>query len=242
MERKYKAVFFDLGGTLRIAYHEKEWERQGRENMAKVAGVDMPYEEFYKLIDERYKAYRDWALRENKESNDWELWHKWLMFDYDEELVRSICHRMSYEYRQSTGHRYVVDGGVEVIKGLYERGYKLGIISNLIGETEVPDWLEADGLKKYFSSVILSSVVGLRKPGAEIYRVACRDIGVAPEYCVSGADNVGRDIEGANEAGIGMNIVFDSPEKKHPIDVTNPEALNIGAIVKDFRDILKYLP
>ena len=39
-----------------------------------------------------------------------------------------------------------MDGGVEVIKGLHERGYKLGIISNLIGENEVPDWLEEDGL------------------------------------------------------------------------------------------------
>ena len=42
------------------------------------------------------------------------------------------------------------DGGVEVIKGLHERGYKLGIISNLIGENEVPDWLEEDGLDSYF--------------------------------------------------------------------------------------------
>ena len=52
----------------------------------------------------------------------------------------------------------VVDGGVEVIKGLHERGYKLGIISNLIGENEVPDWLEEDGLDSYFDTVILSTV------------------------------------------------------------------------------------
>ena len=79
----------------------------------------------------------------------------------------------------------MVDGGVEVIKGLHERGYKLGIISNLIGENEVPDWLEEDGLDSYFDTVILSSVCHMRKPCSEIYDLACQQIGVKPEECVS---------------------------------------------------------
>ena len=52
---------------------------------------------------------------------------------------------------------------MEVIKGLHKRGYKLGIISNLIGENEVPDWLEEDGLDSYFDTVILSSDVYKRQ-------------------------------------------------------------------------------
>ena len=134
----------------------------------------------------------------------------------------------------------MVDGGVEVIKGLHERGYKLGIISNLIGENEVPDWLEEDGLAEYFDTVILSSVCGLRKPCSEIYNVACRDIGVAPEDCVSVADNVKRDITGAKEAGIGCNIIFRSPEKKHAVEFT--EANRPDAVISGFREILDLLP
>ena len=134
----------------------------------------------------------------------------------------------------------VVDGGAEVIKGLHDRGYKLGIISNLIGENEVPDWLEEDGLAEYFDTVILSSVCGLRKPCSEIYDIACKDIGVAPEDCVSVADNVKRDITGAKEAGIGCNIIFSSPEKKHPVKFT--EENRPDAVVEDFREILDLLP
>lgn len=121
-----------------------------------------------------------------------------------------------------------MDGGLEVIRGLHERGYKLGIISNLIGEHEVPDWLEEDGLDQYFDSVVLSSVCGLRKPCSEIYRVACRDIGAEPSDCVSVADNVKRDITGAKEAGIGANIIFRSPEKNTPSNSPRPTALTLS--------------
>ena len=164
MEKQYKAVFFDLGGTLRIAFLEEAYMRHARRKMAEIAGTDMPYEEFYQMIEERYEPYRKWALGEYKESGDEELWCKWLLPDYDPVRIRQVCHELSFQYRQTKGRRVVVDGGVEVIKGLHERGYKLGIISNLIGENEVPDWLEEDGLDSYFDTVILSSVCHMRKP------------------------------------------------------------------------------
>ena len=238
--KRYKAVFFDLGGTLRIALLEEPWMRHARRKMAEIAGAPVPYEEFYQMIEERYEPYRKWALAENKESGDEELWCKWLLPDYDQTRVKQVCHGLSFQYRQRKARRIVVEGGVEVIKGLHERGYKLGIISNLIGENEVPDWLEEDGLAEYFDTVILSSVCGLRKPCSEIYNVACRDIGVAPEDCVSVADNVKRDITGAKEAGIGCNIIFRSPEKKHAVEFT--EANRPDAVISGFREILDLLP
>ena len=73
MEKQYKAVFFDLGGTLRIAFLEEAYMRHARRKMAEIAGTDMPYEEFYQMIEERYEPYRKWALGEFKESGDEEL-------------------------------------------------------------------------------------------------------------------------------------------------------------------------
>ncbi len=66
----------------------------------------------------------------------------------------------------------MAEGGREVIETLYARGYILGIISNVITEREIPEWLEADGLTKYFKSVLLSSVYGKRKPDPAIYHEA----------------------------------------------------------------------
>ena len=238
--KRYKAVFFDLGGTLRIALLEEAWMRHARRKMAEIAGSPVPCEEFYQMIEERYEPYRKWALGENKESNDEELWCKWLLPDYDQARVKQVCHELSYQYRQCKGRRVVVDGGVEVIKGLHERGYKLGIISNLIGENEVPDWLEEDGLDQYFDSVILSSVCGLRKPCFEIYQLAAKEMGVELSECVSVADNIKRDIPGAKKAGVGCNIIFSSPEKKHPVEYTDENRPD--AVIEDFREILNLLP
>ncbi len=238
--KRYKAVFFDLGGTLRIALLEEPWMKHARRKMAEIAGSPVPYEEFYQMIEERYEPYRKWALAENKESGDEELWCKWLLPDYDQARIKQVCHELSFQYRQCKGRRIVVDGGVEVIKGLHERGYKLGIISNLIGENEVPDWLEEDGLDQYFDSVVLSSVCGMRKPCFEIYQLAAKEMGVELEECVSVADNIKRDIPGAKKAGVGCNIIFSSPEKKHPVEYT--EENRPDAVIEDFREILNLLP
>ena len=240
MTKRYKAVFFDLGGTLRIALLDEPYMKHARRKMAEIAGAGMPYEEFYQLVEQRYEPYRKWALGENKESGDEELWCKWLLPDYDPARIRQVCHELSFQSRQCKGRRVLVDGGTEVIRGLHQRGYRLGIISNLIGENEVPDWLEEDGLSQYFDSVILSSVCHVRKPCAGIYRLACQELGVAPADCVSVADNVKRDLAGAAEAGIGANILFDSPEKKHPVVVTGP--VRPDAVIQDFREILTLLP
>ena len=237
---RYKAVFFDLGGTLRIAFSDEPYMKHARRKMAEIAGSQLPYEEFYALVESRYEPYRKWATTECRESGDEELWCKWLLPDYDRQRIGQVCHELSFLYRQAKGRRVVVDGGAEVVKTLYERGYKLGIISNLIGENEVPDWLEEDGLDQYFDTVILSSVCHLRKPDSEIYRVACKSIGVAPEDCVSVADNIKRDIPGAKIAGIGCNIIFDSPEKKHPVVFT--EETCPDAVIRDFRELLDLLP
>ena len=60
--KRYKAVFFDLGGTLRIALLEEPWMKHARRKMAEIAGSPVPYEEFYQMIEERYEPYRKWAL------------------------------------------------------------------------------------------------------------------------------------------------------------------------------------
>ncbi len=184
-EKRYRAVLFDLGGTLRIALEDEPYMRHARRKMTELAGAPLQVEDFYQLVEDRYESYRRWALGENKEAGDRELWCRWLLPDYDQKRIAQVCHELSFEYRQSKGRRVVVDGGAEVIRTLHERGYKLGIVSNLIGEHEVPDWLEEDRLAPYFGSVVLSSVCHLRKPGAEIYHIAARELGVGNRQTAS---------------------------------------------------------
>lgn len=230
-----KGVFFDLGGTLRIAEEVPEHQERAKARMAELAG-ETDVQAFIDKVEARYEPYRDWALTENKESGDYELWAKWLLPELGEEKLREICHEMTFQYRQVKGLRHVVDGGVEVIKELHARGYKLGIISNLIGEEEIPNWLRDDGLEQYFDAVVLSSVCHIRKPDPEMYRMGCEQLGLRPEECVSVADNLNRDITGAKAAGIGANILFISPEKLAKKTITDENRPDY--IVHGFLDIL----
>ena len=231
-----KGVFFDLGGTLRILEKVPEHQAAARARMAELAGAPDP-QELLALIDERYEAYRDWALTEMKESGDHELWAKWLLPELPEEKITAICHEMTYQYRQVKGRRRLVDGGLEVLQTLRSKGYKLAIISNLIGEDEIPNWLREDGLEEYFDAVILSSVCHIRKPDPAIYQKACDQLGLRPEECVSVADNLSRDITGAKAAGVGANILYISPEKLAKKTITDENRPDY--IVHRFLDILE---
>ena len=232
---KIKGVFFDLGGTLRIAENVPEHQERAKARMAQLAGAQ-DVQAFIDMVEARYEPYRDWALTENKEAGDYDLWAKWLLPELPEEKLQAICHEMTYQYRQVKGLRHLVDGGLEVIRTLHKRGYKLGIISNLIGEDEIPNWLRDDGLEQYFDALVLSSVCHIRKPDPAMYRMGCEQLGLKPEECASVADNLSRDFTGAKAAGIGANILFISPEKLARKTIT--DANRPDYIVHRFLDIL----
>ena len=77
-EKRYRAVLFDLGGTLRIALEDEPYMRHARRKMTELAGAPLQVEDFYQLVEDRYESYRRWALGENKEAGDRELWCRWL--------------------------------------------------------------------------------------------------------------------------------------------------------------------
>ena len=240
MNENIEAIFFDLGGTLRILHENKAYQLKAEKLIASLSGTQLSPKDFRKLIDERYVPYRKWALDVNRESNDEELWCKWLLPDYNQDVLRKNCKEMTYWYRQCSGIRFVVDHGIEVIKELHARGYKQGIISNLIGENEIPEWVEAEGLQPYMDCVILSSQCGIRKPDPKIYYMACDQLGVKPEQCASVADNLNRDITGARAVHLGACVMFISPEKKHQAVLTDKNRPDF--VINDFLDLLELFP
>ena len=120
------------------------------------------------------------------------------------------------------------------------RGYCLGIISNVITEREIPDWLEEDHLSQYFKSVVLSSVFGRRKPDPEIYLEAARQAGVDPARSVYVGDNPKRDVLGTRQAGFGMAILMIEPEE---LEKNPPTGENVpDYIIRDFSELLDIFP
>lgn len=242
MANNIDVIFFDLGGTLRILHPDPPYQDRAIRRLAELAGTDMEPYAFLQLCDERYEPYRAEIFQTNREATEQEMWTRWMLPEYDRERLAKNAVEMSLQYRMAKGHRHLVEHGRETIEALHARGYRLGIISNLITSREVPDWLEKDGLAQYFHPVLLSAVIGLRKPDPEIYWMACRELDTPPERCASVADNLNRDFTGGKAAGIGMNILFMPAEKYEKKKASITDENRPDAVIHDFLELLELFP
>lgn len=231
-----EAIFLDLGNTLRILLKDEEHQSRARRRIAELVGMNENPETFCEKLDARYKDYRKWAFDNLTEAPETELWTRWLAPEFPAEKIEPHAVELTYQYRQSTGRRVVVDKGKDVVVELYKRGYILGIISNVITSQEIPDWMEADGFTPYFKSVVLSSVFGKRKPDPAIYIEAARIANVDPSHCVYVGDNLKRDVTGTRAAGFGMVVLMlESAElEKEPPTVENQP----DVIIHRFEELL----
>jgi len=240
MTKNIEAIFLDLGNTLRILIKDQEHMARARQKIVELVGTDEGPITFVAKLDERYKIYRKWAFENLREAPESEMWTRWLVPDFPAEKIAPLGRELTYQFRQSMGRRVVVEGGREVVDELQRRGYTLGIISNLIGTREIPEWLEAEDFESYFKVVMLSSELGIRKPAPEIYLEAARRAGVEPARCAYVGDNLKRDVTGARAAGFGSVIIMISPEKLAEETVTDKNRPDL--IIHQFKELLDVFP
>jgi FMN phosphatase YigB (HAD superfamily) len=240
MDEMIKAIFLDVGNTMRIVIPDELFQVQARKDLMTLVGTQDSTDIFFTKLDERWKAYRKWSFANLTEASEKELWTRFMLPDFPAEKIGPQAGRLTRLWRDKDGRRVPRHDVKKVVLELDKRGYILGIIANTITETEIPDWLEADGLTSYFKAVVLSSKVSFRKPGPEIYWEASRRIGVEPAHCVYVGDNLIRDVEGTQKAGFGMSIILLEPAtmtKEPPLDAPQPDY-----IIKECSDLLDIFP
>lgn len=240
MFKTIDAIFLDIGNTLRILLDDAPHRAAARRKITELLGMDDNPQAFCEKLDARYKLYRKWAFENLAEAPEAELWTHWLAPDFPPEKVAPLGVELTFQYRQSMGRRVVVEGGKEVVVELHRRGYTLGIISNLITSREIPDWMEADGFTPYFKAVVLSSVLGKRKPDPEVFLEAARQAGVGPERCVYVGDNPKRDVIGARQAGFGAVVLIIDPSKRDEKPITDENRPDL--VIHKFTDLLDVFP
>jgi putative hydrolase of the HAD superfamily len=240
MRDDIQALFVDVGDTMRILVKDEAHQARARQRLAELAGTTESPETFYARLNERYDKYRAWAFETMNEASEKELWTRWMLPDFPAERIAPRARELAMQFRQSKGRRIVPPDVKPTIIELHRRGYILGIISNLITEREIPDWLDAEGLTPYFKSVLLSAVFGRRKPAPEIYWEAARRAGVAPAHCAYVGDNPQRDVVGTRRAGFGRVVILMSPEKlahEPPTGEYQPDV-----IIHTFGELLEVFP
>jgi putative hydrolase of the HAD superfamily len=96
--------------------------------------------------------------------------------------------------------RVVRPGIVEHLQQFRDAGFKLGVVSNAMGNIQAD--AERYGLADYFDVIIDSHVVGVAKPDPRIFHIALERIKVAPEHALFAGDLYSIDMVGAQAAGI----------------------------------------
>ncbi len=211
MEPDIEAIFLDVGNTLRIVLPDAEFMCQARKDLMALVGATESEEQFFQALDARWKVYRQQSKATLLEACERELWTKWLLPDYPADKIGPLAGRLTRLWRDHDGRRVPRHDAESTIIELDRRGYILGIIANTITETEIPDWMESDGVTSYFKAVVLSSKVAIRKPNPEIYWEAARRVGVQPAKCAYVGDNPVRDVQGTQAAGFGLMILMLEP-------------------------------
>ena len=240
MNHEIEAIFLDHGNTLRIVRKDEAFQAQARQQLAALVGTSESPEAFCELLRERYKVCRKQAKETMRETSEKELWTRWMLPDWPADKIAPLSGKLTRLWRDRDGRRVPRPDTKKVIIELSKRGYCLGIIANTITETEIPDWLEADGLAQYFETVILSSVFGHRKPGPEIYLEAARSVGVDPARSVYVGDNPSRDILGARLAGFGMVILMMEPATLEKEPSTGDEKPDL--LIHELSELLNIFP
>jgi putative hydrolase of the HAD superfamily len=94
-----------------------------------------------------------------------------------------------------------------LLESLRSRGIRTGLVANAWPDPSrvLRADVERAGLAPLLDAIVFSEDVGVRKPDAEIFLHACRELGVEPFDTMFVGDNLETDVQGA--ANVGMTTV-----------------------------------
>ena len=223
MTNHIEAILFDMGGTLRSSIKKDEASKlEIVRKIIDLLGADATPKEFSDYLTQRTKAYRDWAKETLIDVDERELWTKWMLPDWPVEQITRIAMQLNGLWREATGDRIVFPETKEVVLELFRRGYRLGLVSNTMSSVEIPQALKELELAGCFETVILSCVVGMRKPDPTILLEATKRMDVDPAKCAYVGNLLHRDVLPSQKAGFGKVVIrrdpdtFDEHQAKYP--------------------------
>jgi putative hydrolase of the HAD superfamily len=207
---KYKAVIFDLFGTLVDIFSVREYESV-LEKMA--ANLKAPYADFHNL----------WMQTATLRTTG--------VLPTLEENLEYICHESKIKVNASqieaarrVRYDYVVRAlkprkdAIETLTKLKADGYKIGLISNC--STEPPIIWPDTPFAPFFDVTVFSSVACLLKPDPKIFQLALDQLKVVPQQCLYIGD--GGDKELAAAASVGMTPVLIRATHEDSSDALRP--------------------
>ncbi|HWQ57613.1 MAG TPA: HAD family hydrolase [Clostridia bacterium] len=217
-----QAVLFDIGGTLHTVTNTpalaRAFARRLIDRLA-VYGIVIPTppEEFAKMLHENAEEYKHWSEKSLRELPAPRIWNEYYLRQYGigEEALAPIAEELSflYDYERVCNKRR--PRLAETMRELRAQNVRMGIVSNIISTSFGPHMALEYGIAEHMECIVMSSVTGCRKPGAEIFEIAMRELGVTRGETAYVGDTISRDVLGARNAGLALMIQIRNPAIAH---------------------------
>ncbi len=208
-----KAVLFDLGGTL-IEYINNPSPDVYRKFQNQLTDGDpqISYPDFRMIIERYWVTMQDefYSADLNLKITDFnQTFFAQLGFS-DESAKRLATPFDDLIFELELDCTIAIDGAIELLDFLKNNGYKIGLVSNAShSENRLRLLMRKVGIEDYFETVVISSVMGIRKPDPRIFLKALDDLGVQASEALYIGDREEYDAVGAMNAGMRFVIVGD---------------------------------
>ena len=179
---RYRAIIFDLFGTLVSSFTRHEYDQV---NAQMAAAVRVPYTEFWQLMGE---TYRDSCLGR---------------YNSYEDLISDACsragvHANKAQITQAAAFHYEFIAGaivpgpevLETLDRLKKRGLRLGLISDC--GPSVPMLFPQSPLAGFIDVPAFSCEERIKKPSSAIYQRTCQRMEIEPQECIYVGDGTAR--------------------------------------------------
>lgn len=205
MHKNIQHIFFDLDHTL--------WDFDKNsgltfEKIFEIHEVDVSLEKFLNVYEPINFKY--WKLYREEKVTKQELRYGRLKDTFNEidiSLSDQLIDNLSEDYiAYLSSFNYVFDSTYDVLDYLNAK-YELHIITNGFEEAQEKK-MKASNLRKYFSTVTNSEMVGVKKPNPKIFNFAMDLANAKPEHSVMIGDSLEADIKGAIDVGM-QALYFD---------------------------------
>ncbi len=216
-QTRIQAVVFDMGGTLEDIYYDSASHQEATRELQRLLsqrglepGLDLGT--LQRTVVSGMEAYQAWREATEIELSPERVWTEYVFPNrgLPRDCLEAAAEDLTFFYETHYQVRRLRAEAPDVLRALRERGFRLGIISNIISRTLVPRQLEAYGIAHLFGPVVTSACFGWRKPNVRIFLEAARLLGLPPAACAYVGDTLSRDVIGARRAGYGLAIQIHS--------------------------------
>jgi putative hydrolase of the HAD superfamily len=223
---KYKAVIFDLFGTLVDNFSIRE---QNNILLQMASIVSAPADEFVRLWLGTFNE-RATGVLPSPEANIEHICRKLEIPAENTRIQQAARIRLDFTVRSMVPRA----GAIELLSALKTSGYKTGLISDC--SAELPAIWADTPFAPLIDVPIFSCTTGMRKPDPRIYRIATDQLGVKPETCLYIGDGSSRELTGA--ARVGMHpVLLNLPENNPDAHQIDREDWN-GPAISSLREVL----